>query len=361
VDLYIVLGVEHDASDTDIKRAYRRLARRFHPDINPGDRAAETRFKEVVRAYETLIDRDRRTRYDAGLPATPEPVPHRSEFEGFDFSSRGVDYSASFGDLVADVLLEREGRPQADVRGTDRHLELRLGFRDAVSGGTHTLTLSRRDLCRGCDGRGVALASPAACPMCQGGGAVRSVRGHMVFSRTCTGCGGTGQARPQACRACGGSGQAMYTEPLAVRMPPGVADGDTIRVAGKGDAGVRGGAPGDLYVKVLVEPDAQFTRHGDDVHLAVPIAIHEAALGARLEVDGLDGPVRLRVPPGTQSGQRFRIRARGVPSPRTGMRGDLVVEARLMLPATLDERSKELLREFGRLNASSVRSTEGRS
>jgi molecular chaperone DnaJ len=350
VDLYIVLGVRQDASDTDIKRAYRRLARRLHPDINPGDRAADARFREVLDAYETLIDRERRTKYDAGALKDPEPAPRKSEFEGFDFSTRGVDYSASFGDLVADVLLEREARPGEGTRGSDRHMELRVGFRSAVAGDTHPVTVSRQEVCRECDGRGVLQAAAGACGTCHGSGAVRSVRGHMVFSRTCAGCGGTGQQRPRACRGCGGSGQAMCSERLTVRMPAGVADGDTIRVPGKGDVGLRGGSPGDLYVKVLVEPDTQFTRHGDDLHLTVPVAIHEAALGARVEVEGLDGPVRLRVPPGTQSGQRFRVRERGVPSSRTGVRGDLIVEVRLMLPPTLDERSKELLREFGRLN-----------
>ena len=350
MDLYIVLGLPHDATDTDIKRAYRRLARRFHPDINPGDRAAEARFREVLAAYETLIDREQRTRYDSGSRATEGAPPSRSEFEGFDFSARGVDYSASFGDLFADVLLERGNRAPQGVRGSDRHMEVRLSFADAFAGSEQPLTVSRQDVCRTCAGKGVTSTAASACAMCHGTGAVRSVRGHMVFSRTCTGCGGTGQQRPRACRTCQGSGLAMGTEGLTVRIPPGVADGETVRVPQKGDAGVRGGSPGDLYVKVHVAPDAVFTRHGDDLHTTLSVGVHEAALGARLEIAGLDGPVRVRIPPGTQSGQRFRLRDRGVPSSRTGVRGDLIVEARLMLPPVLDERSKELLREFGRLN-----------
>jgi len=352
VDLYIVLGVRQDATDTDIKRAYRRLARRFHPDINPGDHAAEARFREVLDAYETLIDRERRTRYDSGGRAAADAPPARSEFEGFDFSARGVDYSASFGDLFADVLLDRGNRAPQGVRGSDRHMEVQLSFAAAFAGIDQVLTVNRQDVCQACAGKGIAFTSSSACSMCQGTGAVRSVRGHMVFSRTCTGCGGTGQQRPRACRTCQGSGLAMCTEALTVRIPPGVADGETVRVPQKGDAGVRGGAAGDLYVKVHVAPDAVFARHGDDLHTTVSVGVHEAALGTRLEIAGLDGPVRLRIPPGTQSGQRFRLRDRGAPSSRTGVRGDLIVEARLMLPAVLDERSKELLREFGKLNDS---------
>jgi molecular chaperone DnaJ len=350
VDLYIVLGLQPTATDTDIKRAYRRLARRFHPDINPGDRTAAARFRQVLDAYETLIDRERRTRYDTGQqPADASPA-RSSEFEGFDFSTRGVDYSASFGDLFAEVLLERESRPPQGERGSDRHQEVTLSFKDAFLGAEVALTISRNDVCTPCGGRGVTQATAAACAMCHGSGAVRSVRGHMVFSRTCTACGGTGRQRPRACRVCHGTGLMLRTESLVARIPAGVSDGELVRLPDKGDAGVRGGGPGDLYVKVRVESDPVFSRQGNDLHVTVPVAVHEAALGARLELDGLDGPVRVRIPPGTQSGQRFRLRERGAPSTRSGVRGDLIVEARLMLPAVLDERSKELLREFGRLN-----------
>jgi molecular chaperone DnaJ len=350
VDLYIVLGVQPSATDTDIKRAYRRLARRYHPDINPGDHTAEARFRQVLEAYETLIDRERRTRYDSGQQPDDASRTRSSGFEGFDFSTRGVDYSASFGDLFAEVLLERESRPPEGERGSDRHQDVTLSFRDAFLGVEVPLTISRNDVCAPCAGRGVTQAAPAACAMCHGSGAVRSVRGHMVFSRTCTACGGNGRQRPRACRTCHGTGLAMRTESVVARIPPGVSDGELVRLAHKGDAGIRGGGPGDLYVKVRVEADPVFTREGDDLHVTVAVAVHEAALGARLELEGLDGPVRVRIPPGTQSGQRFRLRERGAPSTRTGARGDLIVETRLMLPAVLDERSKELLREFGRLN-----------
>jgi molecular chaperone DnaJ len=184
---------------------------------------------------------------------------------------------------------------------------------------------------------------------------VRSVRGHMVFSRSCTACGGTGQQQPKACGPCGGTGQETRTETVSVRVPAGVRDGDRVRVPAKGNAGTRGGPPGDLYITLRVAPHATFRRDGDDLHAVVPIAIHEAALGARIEVPTPQGAARLRVPPGTQSGQRFRLRERGAVSTRDGRRGDLVIEVRLVLPRVLDERSKELLREFGRLNAENVR------
>ena len=350
MDLYVVLGLPHGATEADIKRAYRRLARRYHPDINPGDRLAEARFRQILHAYETLMDPQRRSRYDAGQGSDPGDDRRKSGFEGFDFSSRGVDYSATFGDLFAEVLTERGARPSGQERGADLHQDVSLGFEDALVGVQRPVTVTRRENCRGCAGTGLTRVSPGPCPLCQGSGAVRTVRGHMVFSRSCAACGGTGQQRPRPCEPCGGVGQETRTETVTVRIPPGVSDGDRVRVPGKGNAGLRGGATGDLFITVHVAPHPTIRREGDDLHAVVPVAIHEAALGARIDIPTPDGPARLRVPPGTQSGQRFRLRERGAPSARDGRRGDLVVEVRLMLPKVLDERSKELLREFGRIN-----------
>ena len=354
MDLYIVLGVAQEASESEIKRAYRRLARRYHPDINPGDRAAEARFRQILEAYETLIDPARRSRYDAGHASEPEPV-QATGFEGFDFSTRGVDYSATFGDLFAEVLTERGARGDASQRGTDLHAEMPVSFEDALGGTLRSITVTRREGCRTCGGSGRTRTSAGMCHLCQGTGTVRSVRGHMVFSRSCTSCGGTGQQIPRPCEPCSGTGLETRSETVTVRVPAGVADGDRLRIPGKGHAGIRGGQPGDLYVAVKVASHPTFRRDGDDLLLIVPIAVHEAALGARVVVRTLEGEARLRVPPGTQSGQRFRLRERGAPSTRTGQRGDLIVEVRIMLPKVLDERSKELLREFGRLNGDGVR------
>lgn len=354
MDLYALLGVAHGATESDIKRAYRRLARRFHPDINPGDRMAEHRFRQILEAYETLMDPQRRGRYDSGAGA--ETADRRAGgFEGFDFSARGVDHSATFGDLFSEVLSERGARPQAGERGADLHQQVDLTFEEAFAGTRRTVPVTRRETCRTCAGTGLTRATTGACVACQGTGMVRSVRGHMVFSRSCQTCSGSGQLRPRPCEACAGLGQETRAEPVTVQIPAGVADADRVRVPGKGNAGVRGGPPGDLYITVHVTAHPVFRRDGDDLHTVVPLAIHEAALGARLEVTTLDGPATLRVPQGTQSGQRFRLRERGMVSTRDGRRGDLVIEVRLMLPRLLDERSKELLREFGKINGENVR------
>ena len=353
MDLYIVLGVAQGATESEIKRAYRRLARRYHPDINPGDQTAEERFREILEAYETLIDPTRRSRYDAGHRTTA-PGRQAAGFEGFDFSTRGADYSATFGDLFAEVLTQR-GRAPAQQRGADLHIEMQVTFEEALGGIQRAIPVTRRENCRTCAGTGRTRSSTGSCPLCQGTGAVRSVRGHMVFSSACTACGGTGQQTPRPCEPCAGSGQETRTERVMVRIPPGVDDGDRLRIPSKGNAGMHAGPAGDLYVTVRVVPHTLFRREGDDLHMVVPIAIHEAALGAKIEIRTLDGQAKLRVPPGTQSGQRFRLRDHGAPSTRTGQRGDLIVETRIMLPKLLDERSKELLREFGRLNGENVR------
>ena len=351
MDLYIVLGLAQGATEADNKRAYRRLARRFHPDINPGDRVAEARFRQILDAYETLMDPQRRSRYDSGQGVELPDERPKSGFEGFDFSARGADHSATFGDLFAEVLSERGGRGPAPERGVDLHQDVQLSFEVALAGVRQAVTLTRRETCRTCAGSGATRVGRGPCHLCQGTGAIRSVRGHMVFTRSCMSCGGSGEQRPQACDRCGGAGQETRSETVKVAIPAGIADGERVRVPGKGNAGVRGGAAGDLYITVHVAAHPSFRRDGDDLHTVVPIAIHEAALGARVEIDTPDGVMRLRVPPGTQSGQRFRLRERGVPSRRDGRRGDLVVEVRLMLPKLLDERSKELLREFGRINS----------
>jgi molecular chaperone DnaJ len=356
MDLYVVLGLSHGATEAEIKRAYRRLARRFHPDINPGDRMAASRFRQILEAYETLMDPQRRSRYDAGLAAEDGDDRPTSGFEGFDFSMRGADYSATFGDLFAEVLTDRGARRPSSERGADLHQTAQLAFEEAFSGTTRTITVTRRETCRTCAGTGRTRVNPGPCLACQASGSVRSVRGHMVFTRSCPNCGGTGQQRPRPCEPCGGTGQDTRAETVQVRIPPGISDGDRVRVPGKGNAGFHGGQPGDLYITVQVAPHAVFRREGDDMHIVLPIAIHEAALGARIDVPTPDGgSTRLRVPPGTQSGQRFRLRERGAASMRDGRRGDLIVEVRLMLPRILDERSKELLREFGKINGENVR------
>jgi len=358
MDLYILLGVERGATLDDIKRAYKRLARRFHPDINPGDRLAAQQFRQIADAYETLRDPDRRRRYDTVGIAGDETEHTTFGFEGFDFSvSVGGSSASTFGDLFADVFQQRvpSGASGGSERGPDLHHTISLTFEEAMHGGRREVTVTRQEHCRVCRGLGHLPTAESRCAQCHGTGAVKSARGHMVFSKSCARCGGTGMQTDTRCAACGGRQVEARTETQSIQVPAGLNDGDRIRVAGKGHAGPNGGEPGDLFISVRVEPHPIFQREGDDLHIVVPIAVHEAALGAKVDVPALDGPARVRVPPGTQSGQRFRLRERGMPSARGARRGDLVVEVRLVLPKVLDERSKELLREFGKINREDVR------
>ena len=350
MDLYDLLGLARSATLIEIKRSYKRLARRYHPDINPGDRAAEARFKEITSAYETLSDPERRLRYDAGaLSSVSSTVSF--EFEGFDFSGAASHRDATtFGDLFAEVFTQRQEAAAEPQHGSDLHAAVTLSFEEAMRGAQRQITLTRRDTCHSCGGSGVLNIAEARCQRCQGTGMIRSRRGSMVFSKSCDACGGGGRLAQVPCNTCAGSGVELRSEALTIRIPAGVGDEARIRVPAKGHAGQRGGRPGDLLLAVQVEAHEAFRREGDDFHTVVAIGVHEAALGAKLDVAAPDGAAKLRVPPGTQTGQRFRVRGRGAPSPRNGQRGDLVVEVRITLPKMLDERSKELLREFGRIN-----------
>jgi molecular chaperone DnaJ len=319
---------------------------------------AAAQFRQIAEAYETLSDPDRRRRYDAaGQPLhSSEPVTYG--FEGFDFSVSVSGASApTFGDLFADVIGQREARRQEGnpLRGADLHQTLDLGFEEAMTGGTRAVTITRQEHCRSCRGTGRMQTQETRCGQCQGTGVMKTTRGHMVFSRPCGGCDGSGKKRLMKCPTCNGQQVETRSEHLNVAFPAGLADGARIRVAGKGHVGRSGGENGDLYITVHVQPHPTFRREGDDLHVVVPVAVHEAALGAKIDVPAFGGTARLRVPPGTQSGQRFRLRERGVVSSRDGRRGDLIVEVKLVLPKLLDERSKELLREFGKINKESVR------
>ena len=344
----------------EIKRAYRRLARRYHPDINPGDGEAEARFKQIAQAYAVLSDVERRRTYN--LTGRLEIVTFEAQarsygFEGFDFSaSVSPSAATTFGDLFAEMFGGHAARQPTDaVRGADLHVPITMRLEDAAAGIEHPVTVTRRASCSECHGAGTRHTTAEPCPRCQGEGALRSVRGHMVFAKPCTRCGGTGNLRIAPCRTCGGAGVEARSETTTIVVPAGTSDGAHIHVAGRGNAGLRGGPPGELIVVVHVDPHPLFRREGDDLHVIVPVAAHEAALGAKIEVPTLKGPARLRIPAGTQSGQRFRVSQRGVPSPRDGRPGDLVVEVRLVLPRSLDERSKELLRQFGELHPEDVR------
>jgi molecular chaperone DnaJ len=360
MDLYALLGVGRAASAIEIERAYRRLARRYHPGINPGDRMAEDLFRQVQQAFEVLGDAERRREYDRGLhqPGVTASAVSVS-LEGFDFSARAdAAHAATFAELFADVFQDAAREATTPTRGQDIEAPVRLSFRDAVRGGAFPISVVRQERCASCAGDGCVPRPPVVCPACGGVGARRWVRGHMVFTRTCEPCEGRGRLTVQACRSCGGIGLQSRSEVVTVTVPAGAEPGDRIAVPGRGHAGARSGPAGDLYVTLDVEPHAHFARRGRDLLLTLPLAVHEAALGARVDVPTLDGPVRLRIPPGTPSGRRFAIRGQGVPAaagapPESA--GDLIVDVQIVLPPVRDERSKALLREFGELNGQHVR------
>ena len=358
MNFYLILGLDQNASPADIERAYRRLSRRYHPGINPGDRAAEAMFRQIAAAYETLSDPSRRQHYDdGGAPAGREVEPAGTlQFTEFDFSvsARGAQ-AATFSELFAEVLHpvhgRGTGRPES---GADIHATLTIDFIGSIRGVERQIVVTRQVPCGQCRGAGHTVTAEARCAQCKGSGSVRWARGHMVFSKPCPGCGGSGRQSMQHCAACNATGRTVRGEAVGVVVPPGTVDDTRVRIPELGHAGYHGGRTGDLYVTVKVHPHPFFRRAGDTLSCVVPVAVHEAVLGARIEVPTLDGPVRLRVPPGTQNGQQFRIAGRGVPG-HNGSRGDLVVETRLVLPDGVDERSKELMREFGERNPIDVR------
>ena len=354
MDFYVILGVEHDASPAALERAYTRLARRYHPDINPGDSEAAAFFERVNEAYQTLRNPDRRRAYDVG--GEPRAAVQRGsvEFHGFDFSTPVSGASATFGELFSELLPESSAAA-APAAGGDLHGEITLGFEEALRGAVRQLTVTRLDACAVCGGSGVRRAGERGCAACQGRGTTQWRRGHMVFSKTCESCSGSGRQRQRPCSACRAAGTAAVTEGITVQVPAGIADGARLRIPGKGNAGPRGGAAGDLYITAAVEPHRLFERKGDDLTLDVPLGVHEAALGADIRIPTIDGVTTLRVPAGTQSGARLRLPALGVPARGGSARGDLIVEIRIVVPRLTDERSRELLREFGRMNPTAER------
>lgn len=372
-DYYGILGLDRNAKPDQIRKAYRRLARKYHPDVNPGDKKAEEKFKEISEAYEILSDEKKRQIYDQygfyaeniptggyGTPPQAEAGPAGFDFSGFDFSGftpeaeKRTGFGDSFRDLFSQFFSRRgENEQERDKSrpGTDIEHRLHLSFWDAVRGTQVRLTIARAEACRTCGGLGVS-SSKVTCSMCGGAGKTARQVGTMRFSLTCPQCGGSGRDR-RRCPNCAGTGYIRKPETFDVRIPPGVDTGSRIRVAGKGNAGVKGGAPGDLYIVTEVEPHSLFERKGDNLYVKVPVTVTEAALGAKVEVPAIDGPTSIRIPPGTQGGQLLRIRGKGMPSLRGTpgtVRGDQFVEVQVVIPHVIDERSKEILKELARLN-----------
>ena len=350
-DYYKVLGVDRKASVADIKKAYRKLARKYHPDLNPGDKAAETKFKEIQEAYSILSDPKKKSQYDQFGFVGNAPPPgsgggaYSTGFEGFDFSSFG---SGSFKDFFENIFTvggqPTQRRPQ---RGEDLHYTMKVGFNDAINGIQTRIQLTRLVACSQCKGHGFMKTSgQQKCSTCGGSGQINMQRGFMRFGNTCPACGGSGSAPGQECPKCRGTGQTQSTELITVRIPAGVDTGSKVRIAGKGNVGQRGGPAGDLFISIEVEPHKFFRREGPDIYIKIPITVPEATLGAKIEVPTLVGQSTIRIPPGTKSGQKFRLRDKGAPKAGKKVRGDQFVEVNIVPPPFNDERIRELMKEL---------------
>jgi len=369
-DYYETLGLPRKATPDEVRKAYRKLARKHHPDLNPGDKSSEERFKNVQEAYDILCDPKKRQMYDqygfysdSGMPPPPpgagggrRPSPGM-DFSGFDFSEpppgagggRRTETGGGFSSIFSQFFGGRGETPQpAAEKGGDLEYGMSIDFWQAIRGTQSRLEITRYEACGTCRGSGSTGGGEVACPQCKGTGNVTQMAGAMRFNLTCPRCGGAGRLR-NVCPECAGDGRVTRKETVEVRIPPGARTGSRLRVPGKGNAGTMGAPPGDLYITMHVEDHAFFRREGDDIEIQLPIAVWEAALGAKIEVPTIDGRSLLKIPQGTRNGQKFRLRERGVLNSRTNARGDQIVEVAIVAPDPRDERTRELLRELAKL------------
>jgi len=361
-DYYELLGVERKATAKEIRTAFRKLARKYHPDLNPGDKASEEKFKQLQEAYDVLSDTKKRQMYDQygfysdnvptgdygpGADAGGQNV--NFDFGGFDFGAQpgGAGAGSSFRDLFGQFFGGRRGgagmEPEHEPGG-DLEYQIEIDFWDAVRGSVKKLQVTRMDTCETCHGTG-AVGTPQTCPTCNGTGSVQQTAGKMRFNVPCNRCGGSGKLHT-TCRTCGGEGRVRKTETIDVRIPPGVANGGRVRVPGKGNAGTMGAPSGDLYLRVVVRPHDFFERRGDDLYTKVPVTVAEASLGAKIEVPTIDGRSLVRIPPSTNSGRTLRLKEKGVPHGKSGARGDQYVEIQVIVPEPTDERVRTLMKEL---------------
>jgi molecular chaperone DnaJ len=347
-DYYEVLGVQRGASDADLKAAFRKLAMKHHPDRNPGDNDCEHRFKELNEAYEVLKDPDKRAAYDRfGHAAFEHGMGGGPGF--------GSDFASTFADIFDDFfgMGGRRGRASGRERGADLRYNMEISLEEAFNGKTAQVRIPTSVTCEKCSGTGAkAGTKPKTCPTCGGQGKIRHAQGFFTLERTCPSCQGRGQVIDDPCPSCGGAGRVTRERTLSVNIPPGVEDGTRIRLAGEGEAGVRGGPPGDLYIFLSIAAHGLFQRDGADLHCRVPISMIAATLGGEFEVPTIEGgKTKVKVPEGTQSGRRFRLVAKGMPVLRSKQMGDMYVQVVVETPQKLTKKQRELLMEFEKLSS----------
>jgi len=344
-DYYEILEVSKNASESDLKKAYRRLAMKYHPDRNPDDGDAELRFKEVKEAYEVLSDPQKRSAYDQFGHAGVDPSAGGGPGGG-GFGRGGADFSDIFSDVFGDIFGGGRGGGRA-FRGADLRYRMEISLEEAVSGVDQDIQIPTQVRCEECGGDGAAPGSdPVTCPTCNGHGDVRVQQGFFSIQQSCPRCDGTGKVISDPCRKCRGKGTVRDQKTLSVQVPAGVDTGDRIRLSGEGEPGEQGGPPGDLYVEMVVKPHPIFTREGADLRCDIPLSVTTAALGGEIEVPTLGGRVTLRIPAGTQSGKVFRVRGKGVKPVRGGPQGDLLCRVMVETPVNLTARQKSLLEEL---------------
>ena len=348
-DFYEVLGVNRDASDDEIKKAYRKLAMKFHPDRNPDNPKAEDHFKEAKEAYEILSDAQKRAAYDQYGHAGVDP--QAGGFGGGGFGGGGGGFGDAFADIFGDIFGGRAGGGGGGrsniYRGADLRYNLEISLEQAAKGTETKIRIPTMEVCDTCSGSGAkAGTQPKTCPTCQGSGQVRLQQGFFSIQQTCPKCHGTGRIIPDPCGSCHGAGRVKQHKTLAVKIPAGVDEGDRIRLAGEGEHGVNGGPPGDLYVQIHLKAHPVFQRDHNDLHCEMPISFTTAALGGEIEIPTLDGAANIKIPAETQSGKVFRLRGKGIKGVRSHTHGDLLCHVVVETPVSLTERQKELLREL---------------
>ena len=363
-DLYEVLGLQKGASDDEIKKAYRKLAKKYHPDLNPGDKEAEKKMKEVNGAYEVLSDAEKKARYDqygfAGIDPNYAGGAGGGGFGGF----QDFDLGDIFGSMFGGGFGGQQTRHNGLRKGENLRITLQLTFEEAVFGCEKSVSVTRNESCRDCGGTGAKKGtSPETCPVCRGSGQVQSTQrtpfGVFSSSSPCQNCKGTGKIIKEPCPSCKGEGRVRKTRTIRVKIPAGIDDGQTISLRGEGNGGTQGGPAGDLYVTVYVKEHKMFKRDGQDIILEMPISFAQAALGATLTVPTVDGKVQYDLPEGTQTGTVFRLRGSGVPSVNGRGRGDQYVKVNVEIPRNLNHEQKELLRKFDEATGDSCYSERG--